>query len=371
MKFFQLLLMMLMILGINYYVFYRLVYMLPRILLLRGAVVGFGIVVVSCLFTYLFAGRVLPVPVSTVLYSIGTSWLIASIYFVLIFLLLDVGRLLDRNLVSSLLHKNWVSFGVIIGVVSSLLFWGNSRYKEKERVELNLSLNQQAKLSRPLKIVAVSDLHLGYNIGEKELSEWVELINKEEPDIVLMAGDVVDIDIRPLQIQGLDKLFKQIKSRYGIYAVPGNHEYFAGIMECQEFMNQAGIRLLRDEVVLVDNRFYIVGRDDRTYYGRKNNLYDLVENLDRSKPIIVLDHQPFELEKVERGKADLQISGHTHYGQIWPISWITELIYEKAHGHVQKGNAHVYVSSGLGIWGGKFRVGTRSEYVVINLGTKN
>lgn len=370
MKSFQFFLMIFTILGINYYVFNRLIYMLPRVMALRGIVVAFAVVVVSCLFTYLFAGKVLPGSITSVMYTIGTSWLIASIYFLLIFLILDIIRLFGGGFATSLLYSNALSFGVLVTFVGLLLYGGNLSYKNKKRVELNLPIAKM-KSTTPLKIVAVSDLHLGHGIGKRELAKWVELINQEEPDIVLMAGDVVDMDIRPLRKQEMHQLFKQIKSKHGVYAVPGNHEYFADILECQQFMDQAGVRLLRDEAVLIDNRFYIIGRDDRTYYGRKNNIYDLIDDLDTTKPMIVLDHQPFDLEDAARGKVDLQISGHTHYGQIWPVSWITNAIYERAHGYIQKEDTHIYVSSGLGIWGGKFRVGTQSEYVVINLNSAN
>ncbi|MDL2247839.1 metallophosphoesterase, partial [Bacteroides sp. OttesenSCG-928-J23] len=263
------------------------------------------------------------------------------------------------------LYKNWLSFGAITGLVVIVLFLGNLKYHNKDRVELQIALNKQ--MGAPLKIVSLSDLHLGYGIGKEEFAKWIELINQENADIVLMSGDVIDNSLRPLRQQGMAEMFKQIKSKYGIYAVPGNHEYFANIMQSEAFFEQADVQLLRDKAVLIDNRFYVIGRDDRTYYGREQELGNLTESLDKSKPLIVLDHQPYELDEVERKKIDLQLSGHTHDGQIWPISWITSAMYEKSHGYLKKGSSHIYVSSGMGIWGGKFRVGTRSEYVVIHL----
>ena len=144
----------------------------------------------------------------------------------------------------------------------------------------------------------------------------------------------------------------------------GNHEYIFDVSKSINFLNEAGITLLRDSVATVNDDFYIVGRDDMSNPNRKT-IARLTESLDKSKPIIMLDHQPYNLDEVEKNGIDLQISGHTHNGQIWPISLITKLIFEKSHGYIKKGNSHIYVSSGIGLWGGKFRIGTNSEYTVI------
>jgi predicted MPP superfamily phosphohydrolase len=214
--------------------------------------------------------------------------------------------------------------------------------------------------------VAISDLHLGYGIGEKEFESWVNVINGEHPDIVLIAGDIVDNSVRPLNEGDFAEVFHKIKAPMGVYACPGNHEYISGLKESRDFLKKAGVRFLCDSVAEVDSCFYVVGRDDKSNPKRKP-LKDLVAPLDKTKPIFMLDHQPFHLEESEVNGIDLQISGHTHQGQIWPLSMVTKMIYERDHGFVKKGNANIYVSSGIGIWGGKFRVGTQSEYVVIDI----
>ena len=110
----------------------------------------------------------------------------------------------------------------------------------------------------------------------------------------------------------------------------------------------------------------IIGRDDRAN-PRRRSVKELVSRVDPTKYIILLDHQPYHLEQAQQAGVDFQFSGHTHYGQVWPISWITDAVYENAFGPCQKGDTHYYVSSGIGLWGGKFRIGTRSEYVVLEL----
>ncbi|NDV84030.1 metallophosphoesterase [Bacteroides sp. 51] len=359
-------LMILFFLGINFYVFYRLVYMLPPVVALRGIVIGVGIAVILGFFGYFFGREFLPQGLVSIMYTVSSSWIFMSIYFLIIFLILDILRIIPGVPVEAILYKNWISFAVIVGAVAVVFIYGYNKYLNKERVELDITVSKTNHLNTPLKIVALSDLHLGNSIGRDEFAGWVEMINKEQPDIVLLAGDVIDFDVRPLYDQNMAEVFKQIKSKYGIYGVMGNHEYIAGADKSTEFYEEAGIHLLRDASQLINGQFYIVGRDDHSYYGRKS-IWELTDSLDKSKPIIVLDHQPHKLDEVVAHGVDLQISGHTHHGQVWPISWITNAMYEVSHGYKQKENTHFYVSSGMGLWGGKYRIGTQSEYVVISL----
>jgi len=282
---------------------------------------------------------------------------------------MDLLRFTHLVQLDKFLFGNWATLGMLTGIVSVIMIYGYYNYKHKEKVELFVTVDKNTSMKEPLKIVAVSDLHLGFSIGKREFEQWIELINKENPDIVLLAGDIIDNSIKPLIEQDIASSFKKIKSTYGIYVAFGNHEYIgppSKILKALDFFHRSGVTVLRDSVTLVNGEFYIVGRDDRMNRNRKT-IEKLIDSLDHSKPIILLDHQPFLLEEAEKSNIDLQISGHTHRGQIWPVSWITDRIYEKSHGYLKKGNSHIYVSSGIGIWGGKFRIGTQSEYVVIYL----
>ena len=360
--------MLVIIISTNFYVFYRLWHVIPAGNIARPLLAVFAVIVVCSFFMGLLGGKFLPLPVTSIVYRIGTAWFFICLYFVMIFLLIDLLRLTTHWVqLDKFLFGNWTAFGVVTGIVAVIMTWGYVGYTNKERVELSISVNKNMETKKPLKIVAISDLHLGFAIGKKEFEQWIELINKENPDIVLIAGDIKDNYMKPLLEQDFASSFRKIKSKHGIYAALGNHEYVTGeISEMLDFLHHSGVTVLRDSATLVNDAFYVAGRDDRTNPNRKT-IAELTLSLDHSKPIILLDHQPFNLEDVEKNHIDLQISGHTHQGQVLPISWITSLIYEKSHGYLKKGNSHIYVSSGIGIWGGKFRIGTRSEYVVIYL----
>ncbi len=307
----------------------------------------------------------MPLNMASVMYEISTSSIIVLLYLVLVFFLMDVARcchLLPR----SLFHESWVSTLSILVILTVVFVGGNIKYRHKVRVPLQLTTEKP--IEREYKIVMVSDLHIGYHNRRAELARWIDLINAEQPDFILVAGDIIDMSMRPIREEKMAEEFRRLKAP--VYACLGNHEYYSQVPAARLFYKEAGIRLLKDESEMVDSVITIVGRDDRTNPSR-NPLDKLVGNAPDSTYTIVLDHQPYELERAEQAKVDFQLSGHTHRGQVWPISWITDAIYECSFGPWKRGNAQFYVSSGLGIWGGKFRIGTQSEYVVATLTPKN
>ena len=301
----------------------------------------------------------LPLMPATMLYEVGTSWLVVMFYLLLTFLVADVLRLL-RVVPSSWLTNNWWTVGVLCALLALLLVGGNINYNIKHRVELRASTHKP--LPRPLRIVMASDLHVGFHNQRAELARWIDMINAEHPDMVLFAGDIIDGAIRPLYDFDAASEFRRIDAP--VYACLGNHEYIAGLDRSVRFYRDAGITLLRDSSA-VSGGVRIVGRDDRSNPRRKP-LSQLLPSCD-SLYTILLDHQPYNLDEARRCGIDYQLSGHTHRGQIWPLSLLVDRLYECSYGSYTLGSTHYYVSSGLGIWGGKFRIGTRSEYVVIEV----
>ena len=302
----------------------------------------------------------MPMPVAIFCYEVANSSLIILLYLFMLFLLLDIGRLV-RLIPRTLLYNNWATAIGIFVFMTIIFTYGYFHYMHKHREEIQLTTKKP--IAKPMKVVMMSDLHLGYHNRRAELHRWVDMINEEHPDLILIAGDIIDMSIRPLKEQRMFEEFHRFNAP--VYACIGNHEFYSGEPDAQQFYKQAGIHLLQDSCVVVGD-LCIIGRDDRTNRQRKS-LVDLMKQADKSKFTILLDHQPFFLEQTAQQKIDFQFSGHTHHGQVWPISWITEHIYECAFGPLQKGNTQYYITSGIGIWGGKFRIGTRSEYVVVTI----
>ena len=181
--------------------------------------------------------------------------------------------------------------------------------------------------------------------------------------------DLTSLQVVPLYAENMMEELSELKAPLGIYMVPGNHEYISGMNASARFIQGTPIQLLRDSIVTLPSGIQLIGRDDRSNTARRS-LQELMANVDKNKPIILLDHQPYKLTESETAGVDLQFSGHTHRGQVWPMSLVTDYIYEQSHGYRQWGNSHIYVSSGLSLWGPPFRIGTESEMVVLQLSTK-
>jgi len=353
--------MILPLLGMAY-IAWHLWAILPLAPLWKCLVVGVGVGLFLLLF--LGIGRKLDgysLPIAQVLYEMGTSSIFIMLYMVLLFLVLDLGRLVHL-VPRSLLYGNWWSALAVFLLLFCIFLYGNIHYKNKVRVPLTLTTTKP--LPRDYKIVMMSDLHLGYHNTRSELARWVDLVNAEQPDFVLIAGDIIDGSIRPIVEEQMAKEFHRLKAP--VYACLGNHEYYSGMSGARQFYHDAGIHLLIDSTVVIDSSIVIIGRDDRSNMRRKP-VKDYQSAIANSQFSIVLDHQPYNLDRSEQAGVDFQLSGHTHRGQVWPISWITDAVYECSWGSHQCGKTNYYISSGIGLWGGKFRIGTQSEYVVATL----
>ena len=358
-KFGMLIFMLLPLLG-NVYVLWHVWRILPFPSWAKVVVVMLMVFAFLLLFVGFSRHVHLSMPLATAVYEIGTSWLIILLYLFMAFLLLDIGRWV--HLVPATFLKNsWSGTFAVTAFMFIIFLYGNIHYHQKVRQPLTLTTGKT--LSRKMKVVMLSDLHLGYHNRRSEFAKWVDKINEEKADLILVAGDIIDKNIQPLEEQEMHQEFLRLNAP--VVACLGNHEYYGGESNALLFYKKADITLLRDSVTTVGD-LCIIGRDDRSNPKRKT-LSELMKGVDSTKYLVVLDHQPIQLEEAEQNGIDFQLSGHTHHGQVWPISWITESIYECAFGEWQRGSTRYYVTSGIGIWGGKFRIGTRSEYVVAEI----
>ena len=258
-----------------------------------------------------------------------------------------------------------------MGLVGLILLAGHINSLMPRIRQLDLSIAKQAGTMKTVSIVAVSDVHLGTIVGRSRLDHIVDKINSLNPDLVLLPGDIVDEDLAPVVKQNLGESLRSIKAPLGIYAVTGNHEYIGGVEAACTYLTDHNIVMLRDRIIRVNGSFYIVGREDRMI-GRSNGhlrkaLPELMASVDKKYPVILMDHQPFGLNEAVVEGVDLQISGHTHYGQLWPLNYIVRRIYELAWGYKRIKGTHFYVSNGVGTWGPPVRVGNRPEIVNIRL----
>ena len=304
----------------------------------------------------------IPVKAAIVVYEVGNTWLIAFLYFLIIFLLADIASLCHL-LPKALSKDSTAGLFSVIGLVAIILTAGGIHYHHKYREEISVKTDKH--LEKPLTIVLASDLHIGYHNRKAELARWVDLINAEEPDLVLFGGDILDMSVRPVVEGNYGEEFRRIKAP--VITILGNHEFYSNPVRAAGFFEDSGITLLRDSVAHFKG-VDIIGRDDFTGRSRVP-LANLAAGLDGYT--IVLDHQPYHLEEAEQVGTDFQFSGHTHRGQVWPASWVADAMFEKAWGRHQRGNTLYYISSGLGIWGAKIRIGTRSEYVVLHLSNES
>lgn len=348
------------VIGISY-AGWRVWHILPVCNVWRWVAVAL-IVLPVIMFFFVMNGPIqnLPLWQSATLYETGTSSIFVLLYLVMLFLVIDIGRIV-HIFPSGFVTNNMKATLAIAAIMVGIFTCGYFNYMHKVRQPLALTNTKQP--TNVKRIVMLSDLHLGFHNRRKELHRWVDVINAENPDLVLIAGDIIDISIAPVNSQKMSEEFHRITAP--VYACLGNHEYYSGKLDCQKFYKEAGIHLLIDSVATVYG-INIIGRDDRTN-PKRATLHELMSNTDKNLYTILLDHQPYHLEEAEAEGVDFQFSGHTHRGQVWPFSWITDAIFEKSHGKLQKGNTNYYISSGMGIWGGKFRIGTRSEYVVATL----
>lgn len=260
-----------------------------------------------------------------------------------------------------------VGTGVALTIVVLAAFGTYFAYSPvKRRLVLHV-----AKPGRTLRLALASDFHLGILSSKCHLQSFVEGVNRIKPDLVLLAGDLVDDDPGWYKRKNMGEILGQLKARHGVYGILGNHEYYGGqIPDVVEELAKAGVRILRDETVLVDGWLRLTGREDITNRNRKT-LDELKREagMDEAsrEPWIVMNHTPDDQASPAEAGVDLHVSGHTHRGQLWPNHWITRRVFELDYGYRMKGDMHAVVSSGYGFWGPPFRIGSRSEWWDIEL----
>lgn len=225
-----------------------------------------------------------------------------------------------------------------------------------------------------LKIIFISDIHIGaLGINTKILQKMVNIINKNEPDIVLFGGDIIESKISQNIIE-YSEILKNIKSKFGKYGVLGNHEYYGGESNkmVEFFDKNADIEIIMDNYKIVDKNITIIGRQDAScsYYDKdRKTIREIIgnNNIKSENFTILLDHNPQYYNETVENNLDLQLSGHTHNGQFFPFNLLVKLAYEKPYGKLTKNNSNLIVSSGVGSWGPPIKIFSPSEIVIVEI----
>ena len=242
-------------------------------------------------------------------------------------------------------------------------------------IRTTYDLTTDKDLGQPeLKAVLFADSHIGTTFDGEGFAEHMKAVSEEEPDIIFIAGDYVDDDtVREDMVRSCQAL-GELRTTYGIYYVSGNHDkgYYNGrdftYDDLRAELEKNGVTVLEDEAVLINDSFYVIGRLDKGA-GNRKSASEMTEGLDKEKYMIMLDHQPNDYEAEAASGADLVLSGHTHGGQLIPITRVGELIgaNDNTYGYERINNTDYIITSGISDWAIKFKTGTRSEYVVLNI----
>lgn len=304
---------------------------------------------------------------------ICNTWYIALIYTTLLLVCLDFIRLSQRlwRWLPRWVIAHWrqikMTLFFLMPLFVGLLMWnGYQRVAFPKVKDVYITIPKASPGRDSLRIVMMSDLHIGEVIGKKMVQRYVALSNAQKPDMVVLVGDIMDYESRFAEDAHVEDDLQQLEAPLGTYIVYGNHEYRANRYAKYRWLKKTGGTLLVDSVVMPDSTFYLIGRDDFINKMRAP-LKSLMDTVDLSKPVIVLDHQPWSFAEMVMNKVDLGLHGHTHNGQLWPYPLLLKLVYEKAYGYYRKGNTQFYISSGIGIAGPPYRIGTASELIVLHV----
>ncbi|MCP4723837.1 MAG: metallophosphoesterase [bacterium] len=296
------------------------------------------------------------------IYIIGGIWLgIMSISFGFFTIEFYISLLIkkQRRIVAAV-------FLAVIIVVSSISIYNGSGAPVLREVEIPVTgLGAE---NSGFSIVQITDLHLGDLQDSIWLSEIVERVNKLDPDMVVITGDILEHEFE--EVDEFIRLTEALTTRHGIFAVTGNHEYYFGIDRFEEIISRTKIRVLNNEMINIDEIIHLIGISDSD--GRSSShggpdLESAMNGLDIDLPVVLLSHRPDSFEENAEKGVDLQLSGHTHSGQIPPIEWFVRLYYDYYYGLNKYKDSFIYTSSGTGLWGLKMRFLSRSEIVKIVL----
>jgi len=305
----------------------------------------------------------------------GSIWLGAIVYFFIGFIVLDgLNSILKLSLGKTIFQLfspnslNAIGFS-LIGLVLIILGYGYFMARRPRINHVNLVFKKLPHGQNAFRIVHLSDVHLNTIFSKRRLERLVQRVNRLEPNLIVITGDLMDENAA--KSEKIITPISQLRSQFGVYAVTGNHEYYSGVKKAIDVIEKAGIRVLKNESIQIGNILNLVGVNDIEAKRFENEpivpYSELLKSLNSDLPIVLLNHRPDRLEEASRAGIDLQLSGHTHHGQIFPLNYVTDWVYEVSSGLKKIGEMLIYVSNGVGTWGPPLRIGAPAEIVEIVL----
>lgn len=319
-------------------------------------------------------------PIPKAIAYLGYYWAAFFLYAVLTLLSIDLLRLLNnlsRHQLQTFLPAgfpvNLPAAGIsVVFFVAVILAVGTIMARHPKIKTYQLVLNKPMSANRSLRVVLLSDIHYGSLVSSADLNRMSEQVNQIQPDIVLLAGDIIDNSIDLIRKTPFVEQISKLRARFGVFAVLGNHEYAnAAPADVIELMQQAGIEVLKDETRLIDDRFYLCGRNEKRseYSGLLGQMdpRELTRGLDKSLPILMMQHQPHDLPLLDLAGVDVAVAGHTHNGQMFPMNLLSKGKFAHNFGFHRMGRLQNIISAGYGTWGPPIRIGSRSEIVLMEI----
>ena len=380
---------------LNFYLCRKVILWFSKFKLKRSSIIIktlITIIYIAC-FLSVILGYLLPVSSTQKLILKFSNYFTGTMFYMLIaalisdLIILISVRILHKD--KNIFHtKKYIFSAAIITLtlVGGLSLYGFFHATDIKTKTYDIVVKNKDMSEKKLKIALVADTHFGYSVGHKMAKKMIDIINKEDVDLVLIAGDIFDNSYDSMdKPDKIKEYLKSIKSKYGTYAVFGNHDVkeklFAGFSigsskkafrdnRMANMLKEANIKILDDEVEQIED-FYIVGRKDYSKAGdgtsNRLSIDKLIKDVDTNKFVIVLEHEPRDLDNISKKKADLHVAGHTHAGQFFPLTIGTAIIWDNDYGYKKYNNMHSIVTSGVGVYGPNMRVGTDSEVVIINV----
>ena len=308
----------------------------------------------------------------------------SGLLLVLSLIVVICGRISRKN-------KRSLNAGILILSAAAglcLMAYGMVHARQTKVTDYNITIEKNAGEITDMKVVLIADLHLSVNSRLSTTQRMVELVNAEEPDVIVVAGDIFTSTYEGLkEPEKYAAALRNLQARYGVYAGYGNHDAEEGLFggfpvtpisqafrtkEMEQFFADCGFTVLYDETALLaDGAVQLVGRVDGEKAGdgtaERMSAAEVLNGIDPAKPVLVLQHEPVEFRALKENGADLAMCGHTHAGQVFPGNLIVPFFNENAYGYKNVSGLDTVVTSGVGYYGPPMRVGTDSEITVINL----